>query len=165
MDGDKATITLPVYDIAGGVVNLQRRKLGKGQPFRGLTGHETTLYPVSVLTGDGLICVPEGEFDCLVLNQLGVPAVTGTGGAGTWKCEWTEALRGHEVAVVYDCDAEGRSAEVAAELREAGIDAWRVRLTSGGFRGKRDITDALVRSGRSREWLLDLIRRERARNG
>lgn len=161
-DRDAATITLPVCDAAGQIVNLRRRKLGKGHVFKGLYGRSVQLYPVGVLTGEGLLCVTEGEFDCLLVHQLGVRAVTGTGGAGTWMPEWTEAIRGHEVAVIYDVDAEARSAVLATQLREAGIDAWRVRLSHGGFRGKRDLTDVLVRSGKSRDWLLGLIRRERA---
>jgi hypothetical protein len=161
-DRDAETITLPVYDAAGQIVNLRRRKLGKGEPFKGLYGRGVQLYPLDVLTGEGLLCVAEGEFDCLLLNQSGLRSVTSTGGAPTWKPEWTPLLHSHEVAVIYDVDAELRSAELAEQFLTAGIDAWQVRLSSGGFRGKRDITDALVGSGKSAEWLRDLIRRERS---
>jgi DNA primase len=50
----------------------------------------------------------EGEFDCLVLLSKGIPAITSTGGCGTFKAEWVKEFSSLEsVCVCYDNDTEG----------------------------------------------------------
>jgi hypothetical protein len=82
-DLDTETITLPVYDGAGEIANLRRRKLGKGEPFVGLAGRRSQLYPRSAITGSGALVVCEGEFDAMpcfpfVFSVLTLPFV--------WQC-------------------------------------------------------------------------------
>ena len=67
--------------------------------------------------------VPEGEKDAGALNTLGEIATTNPGGAGEWRQEYTDQLRGAaQVIVVADADDAGRkhAAEVAAS-RAASI--------------------------------------------
>jgi hypothetical protein len=156
-DRDTETITLPVYDAEGRIVNLRRRRLGQGEPFKGLYGRGAQLYPLIAIAVRGALVVCEGEFDALLLNQFGIPAITSTAGAGHWNPEWTPLLSGRCCAVLYDVDAESVAERRAEEFREAGVRAFAVRLSRGGFRGKQDVSDVL------REWspakLRQLIRR------
>ncbi len=54
------------------------------------------------------IYVAEGEKDVIALERAGVTATCNSGGAGKWRAEHTEALRGAEVVVVADQDDPGR---------------------------------------------------------
>ena len=67
-----------------------------------MRSHETfdKLLPVLVL---------EGEMDLLRAHSAGFQAVCSTGGAGTFKAEWAEELRGMTVYICYDYDAAGIS--------------------------------------------------------
>jgi hypothetical protein len=152
---DGEAITLPIYDAAGALVNLRRRKLGEGQSFKGTRGRGSQLFPVNVITGSGPLAVCEGEFDAVVLNQSGLPAVTSTAGAGHWKPEWTPLLGNHCVAVLYDVDAEHKAEKRAAEFRAVGVDAFHVPLSSAGFRDHDDVSDVLLREG----WTIKQLRR------
>jgi len=55
------------------------------------------------------VLVVEGERDVHAAEALGMTATTCPGGAGKWRPEFTEALRGADVVVVADRDAPGRS--------------------------------------------------------
>jgi len=52
--------------------------------------------------------LPEGEKCCDVLGELGFIAVCNPYGAGEWKPEYSEALRGLEVLIWVDADKAGR---------------------------------------------------------
>jgi 5S rRNA maturation endonuclease (ribonuclease M5)/DNA-binding transcriptional ArsR family regulator len=67
------------------------------------------------------IYVVEGEKDVHALERVGVTATTNPGGAGKWRSEYSEALRGAKVTIVADRDDAGREharqvAEALAEL-------------------------------------------------
>jgi len=141
-------ITLPIREADGTLVNVRRRVLGPGGTFKGLAGRSSQLFPLSALVqARSYVGVCEGEFDALVLNQHGFPAVTSTAGAGHWKPEWTPLLAGRCVAVTYDVDAEDKAEQRAAEFVEAGLDAFPARLSLAGFRDHDDVSDVLVRDG------------------
>jgi hypothetical protein len=55
---------------------------------------------------DERVWIFEGEWDKIRASELGLLAVSGTGGCGYWKNEWSEALEGRDVVVVYDTDGE-----------------------------------------------------------
>ncbi len=87
-----------------------------------------------------LIC--EGEFDALCAIDHGFLAASGTAGAGTWTQDWTDALTGRCVTLLYDADEPGRKgARAAAESLTLG--GCHVRIVSwpadrlAGF----DVTD------------------------
>jgi DNA primase len=140
-------ITLPIRDAEGLIVNVRRRALGPGQPFKGLVGRGSQLFPASALAKSGPIAICEGEFDAMLLNQGGFAAVTSTAGAGHWNPEWTPLLSGRVVAVIYDVDAENKAAQRAAEFREAGVLAFVVPLSRIGLSGNDDVSDVVVREG------------------
>jgi len=126
-DGDR--ITIPIPGEFGQIVNVRRYKMGvkRGKFVNFAEGYgEARLYPIRNLLESSTVWLFEGEWDCLLANQLGLPAVTTTGGAGTWKNWWNELFRDKTVYVVYDVDQAGRGgaeavcknlASVAKEVR------------------------------------------------
>jgi len=74
------------------------------------------LFPITNLKHNSIILC-EGEMDCLLLNQLGFPAITVTSGVGTWKGSWTPLFRDKTVYICFDIDMPGKKgAEKVANL-------------------------------------------------
>jgi len=93
------------------------------------------------------LIVAEGEFDRLVLEARGFDAVTSTGGAGSWRSEWSSALSEiPKVFVCYDRDEAGESGalRVARQIPAARIVILPDEVGEGG-----DVTDFFVRLGRT----------------
>lgn len=137
-------ITFPVFDRQGRLLDLRRhlfaykkdltderrRKLGKTKPWK--AGLRPGLFPLSALYESnndmqGVLLV-EGEADAALACQMGFKAVTGTGGAGTWREEWTEAVRdnlkdGESGRILYDHDEVGEKGgrKAAQSLARAGV--------------------------------------------
>ena len=82
--------TIPIKDSIGNYVNV--RKWKDSTPKMISYGHgygEGRLYPIeNLMNGKNKVLICEGEWDCLLLNQNGINAVTGTTGALSWKEEW-----------------------------------------------------------------------------
>lgn len=58
-------------------------------------------------TETNTVVITEGELDCLLLWSHNIPAISSTGGAGTWKNEWWEYIKDKKIIVVYDNDEAG----------------------------------------------------------
>jgi hypothetical protein len=86
----------------------QRRPDGNGGWIWKLDDTRRVLYHlpeiVAAIKADEWIFLPEGERDVHALEQLGKVATTNPGGAGKWRPEYTETLRGAKVAIVQDVD-------------------------------------------------------------
>lgn len=68
------------------------------------------LYPAKILKEHQQILICEGEWDALIANDRGFPAVTGTTGALQWAPKWNAKFKGKDVVLVYDRDAAGDAA-------------------------------------------------------
>jgi hypothetical protein len=164
---DGEAFALPVADVrTGEIVNLRRRRWPQpwpdGSRYRGLRGRGSALYPSVPTSGPLLLCA--GEFDALVGRRHGLPAFTSTSGSGTrWRAEWNDRVVGRRVAVVFDADPreEAQAESRAAQLREAGADAWAVRLSRTGLGPKQDLTDWFVTHRRSATDLRVVVNRAR----
>jgi hypothetical protein len=102
------------------------------------------------------VFIVEGEKDVLALNKLGTVATTNPGGAGKWRPEFSEALRGADVVLVPDNDDAGwdHVNQIGAQLH--GVAA-RVRvLMLPGLAPKGDISN-WVGSGGTREKFDELV--------
>jgi hypothetical protein len=99
-----------------------------------------------------VVVVAEGEKDVLSLNKLGIVATTNAGGAGKWRPEFSQYLRGADVVLIPDDDDSGWAHinDIAAQLK--GVAA-RVRVlvlpthdVSDWFAagGTREQLDALI---------------------
>lgn len=99
------------------------------------------------------IYVAEGEKDVLSLVAVGLDATCNAGGAGKWRDEYSESLRGANVIIVPDNDESGRkhARQVARSL--AGIAAS-VKILALRGSGK-DVSDWIAAGG-TREQLEEL---------
>ncbi len=141
---------------AGGVVHNVRRhsvsgknKFGKTIGY-GVGYNKVRLWPQeSLLASTIWLC--EGELDCLVLLQLGYSAVTSTGGAGSWKPEWSQHFLGKRVRIVYDVDASGLEGgrKVAEHLMTVAKEVKMIMLPCKA--PNKDVTDFVIKEGRADE--------------
>jgi 5S rRNA maturation endonuclease (ribonuclease M5) len=102
--------------------------------------------------GSSEIVVCEGELDAMVLHQNGLPSVSGTGGAKTWKSEWTQALKDHNIIICYDSDDAGREGarKVAEELSVQGSTVRIADLYGkSATEDRNDVTDFFVKDHRT----------------
>lgn len=115
----KNWITIPVRDQSSNVLFMKLRKdpfaSTDGPKYMG-TGGEASMFNAEILKDkpDQLV-ICEGEFDCLVLRAYGIPAITSTAGARTFKDEWIGQL--NFVRHLYICfDNDDAGQEGAREL-------------------------------------------------
>ena len=119
-------------------------KRGKGA----MAGVRLVLYRlpdvVEAIAAGRQVYVVEGEKDADRLAALGIPATTMPMGAGKWRTEYTEALRGAFVTVVADNDRPGRphARTVAAALDGVAASVELMRTPHG-----KDISDYLDAGG------------------
>ncbi len=157
-------ITIPIYNKDNEYAFFKFRKdpiwdasptnkywYGKGGSTE-LYGWENVTNPKPIL----VVC--EGEFDRFALEAKGIPAISSTGGAGTFKDEWVNILR--DIPNVYICfDRDEAGATFAQKLMEKLPQAKFVSL-SGLPEGKKDITDFFV-SGNSLDDFNKLLKEAR----
>src|SRR5437773_2458061 len=153
-------ITIPILDRAGQFAFF---KLAKGPndqtaspKMLATPGARAELYGWQrVLAKPEQVIICEGEFDRLVLESRGFAAVTSTGGALTFRPTWAEAFR--EIAQVYICfDNDGPGQAGAERVARLIPHARIVRLPEEVGEGG-DVTDFLVRLGRSNQEFLNLL--------
>ena len=147
-------ITIPIYNQQGEVTFFRlakdpedKRLAPKMQSSR---GSSVELYGWDeVLKRPSQIIICEGEFDRLVLQAQGFAAVTSTGGAATFRPQWTEELRKIEnVYICFDRDSAGKNGAqvVALMIPHSKLVELPEEVGQGG-----DVTDFFVRLGKSRE--------------
>jgi 5S rRNA maturation endonuclease (ribonuclease M5) len=109
---DEAGETLFVVERLFPKTFRQKRPDGNGGWIRNRKGVRPVLYRLpQVLDAIGrgeTLYVVEGEKDVAALERLGLTATTNAGGAGKWRDEYAETLRGADVVVVADRDDAGR---------------------------------------------------------
>ena len=62
---------------------------------------------VEAMAADHPVFIVEGEKDVLALNKFGIVATTNPGGAGKWRAEFSETLRGADAVLIPDNDDAG----------------------------------------------------------
>lgn len=85
----------------------QRRPNGKGWIWN-LNGTRRVLYRLPEVLKAQEILVVEGEKDVEAARQLGFVATTCPMGAGKWRDEYNQPLRGKKVILIPDNDEQGR---------------------------------------------------------
>ncbi len=107
---DSERVWIPIYDADKNLVNVrQYDKNSKGARKMISVGGKgnVRLYPEMQHAEDDWLLLLEGEWDCFLALQMGYPAVTQTGGAGTWKREFNEYFKNKNVIICYDNDKSG----------------------------------------------------------
>ena len=77
---------------------------------------------VAGVAADSLVMVCEGEKDADALADRGFISTTCAGGAGKWRSEYSETLRGARVVILPDNDQPGREHGQAVELYWEGFE-------------------------------------------
>lgn len=159
---DARRFAIPVRDEAGAVRNIRlwlppvgrfadaakREAVGKIRSW-GVGYGEARLFPVDQLAA-GEVVVCEGELDALALIGAGLNAITATGGAGTWREEWSARFAGKRATACFDHDDAGwrGAASVAASLARAGAEV-RVVDWPEDRPSKWDASDEIAGEGRA----------------
>jgi putative DNA primase/helicase len=106
------------------------------------------------------VIVPEGEKDVDALANLGLPAVVtcNVGGAGKWRGEYSDSLRGASVFVIADKDKPGREhgQQVAASLHAKAKRVSVLELPDRQGCKVKDASDWLAAGGNIGE-LMELL--------
>ncbi|NBR22246.1 MAG: hypothetical protein EBU08_00345 [Micrococcales bacterium] len=141
-------ITIPYMDY-GNVISIRGKKIGGG--YLSLPGSKAALYGIDGIRGMQTVVLSAGEFDSLIMCQLGYSAV-GVPGENIWKDGWTEELNdARRIFIVFDNDAAGRA---GAEKRatELGPRARVVDMPLARPGQKKiDATEWVVKHGKGRE--------------
>lgn len=144
---DGKRITIPVRDEQGIVRNIRRyhsQEEPKMLPYK--TGYgEVRFFPIDALESAEIVLC-EGEWDCMLARQMGIPAITHTGGAKTWKNEWVSLFAGKRVWVCYDNDEPGKTG--AEKVAQALARVAEVRVMSLPVTGEsEDFSDWVLKYG------------------
>ena len=128
----------------------QRRPDGAGGWTWSLNGVERTLFRLPELRSadpERLTFVVEGERDADRLAALGLIATCNAGGAGRWRSEYADELRGRRVVVLPDADQAGRqhAEQVAQSLLGKAAEVRIVTLPDVPPKG--DVSDWLDAGG------------------
>jgi AAA domain-containing protein len=96
----------------------QRRKDDKGAWIWNTDGVRKVLYCLRGVLADEDVLVVEGEKDAETGWRLRLPSTCCPGGAGKWRDEYSECLRGKNVTIIADADKPGRehAQQVATSL-------------------------------------------------
>lgn len=107
-DGNR--IVYPVFDIGGKKIfcNYRRDPASEvGSKFSYDRGNKVSLYGVHLINDAESVLILEGQNDLLAAWSLGIPAVTSTGGALSFRPEWVPLLAGKDVTICLDSDKAG----------------------------------------------------------
>jgi hypothetical protein len=138
----------------------QRRPDGSGGWINGLGDVRRVLYRLPELIKADAQCpvfIVEGEKDADNLWAIERIATTCAMGAGKWRSDYNEALRGRHVAILPDNDDPGRkhAAEVARAL--TGIAASVITVELPNLPPKGDVSDWLAIPGNDGLALVQLL--------
>lgn len=149
----KSWITIPIKDIYGNYSFFKLRQdpaLGNDKMTYPEKGAEAQLYDWDTLTDPNIpILICEGELDRLLLASKGIPAITSTHGAMTFKDEWVEELgQNRKLYICMDHDDTGRKASerIAKMVENDGVEIYIITLPPE-VGDKGDITDYFIKLG------------------
>lgn len=123
----------------------QRRPDGKGGFEWNLRGVRRVLYRLPEVLKADVVFIVEGEKDADALAALGFTATTNPGGAGKWRDEYNELLRGKVAILIPDNDEPGREHMQAVARSLNGIARAVYIADIKGQGDKGDISDFLAR--------------------
>jgi len=124
--------------------DFRQRHKASGKWVWNLKGVERVLYRLPEVMQADEVLIVEGEKDCDNLSQLGFTATTCPMGAGKWRDEYGEALKGKHVVLVPDNDNQGKEhmAKVGACLN--GHAASLKLLELPDLPSKGDVSDFIA---------------------
>ncbi|MDP2939521.1 MAG: toprim domain-containing protein [Candidatus Omnitrophota bacterium] len=157
-------ITIPIPNRTGEIIFFKCRKdpddiSSKGKYWYDPAGAHAELYGWENIISpkEPYLIMCEGELDRLALESKGIPAITNTSGAGTFKKEWLKELA--ELTGLYICyDNDERGFHGAGKRLEELPKAKMIRLPDmPDGKKKKDITDFFI-LGNTREDFIKLLK-------
>lgn len=152
-------VTIP-YMVQGNVVMIR----GKDMAGKYVTppNQKTRLFNTDVLMSEGDVVVCEGEFDALVMQQLGYNAVASPG-ANVWQDTWRASFdmaRHKRVFLVFDPDEAGQKGAMNVKL-ELGFKARIVVLPVESDEDAKDVDPSylVVQKGKDRDFFEELFKK------
>lgn len=142
------SIVIPITDS----FNKYRRDPSQGDikpKYKYDKGGQAALYGAKKIANKKTVLVTEGELDCLVAWSAHIPAVSSTGGAGTFLPEWADILNGKDVTLCFDNDTAG----AAGMVKALAIVPWAYVLFLPDRPGVKDISDYVAGGGNLAELL------------
>lgn len=127
-----------------------RRPDGCGDWIWNLNGVDRVLYRLpDILKAkpEQTILIVEGEKDVNRLARLNLVATTNPSGAGKWRKEYNESLRGRKVCILPDNDDAGRKHALQVATSLQGIAASVKVVELPGLPDKGDVSDWLDKGG------------------
>lgn len=132
----------------------QRRPDGHGGWIWNLNGTRRVLYGLPEVLKAKSVLICEGEKDVETARKLGLVATCNPSGAGKWRDEYSESLRGKRDVIIADADEPGRKhAQQVAESLRGKVES----LKTIELPGAKDLSE-WVEKGGTRDALLELIR-------
>lgn len=125
----------------------QRRPDGRGGWINNLDGVTRMLYRLPEVIEADQVFIVEGEKDVETLRGTGLVATCNPMGAGKWRSEYNEYLRGKSVIIIPDNDEPGKAHAQSVAGNLAGIAASIKVLELTGLRQGGDITDWFENGG------------------
>jgi hypothetical protein len=131
----------------------QRRPDGRGGWVPNLNGVKRVLYNLPAILRADTIYITEGEKDGDALAAWGLAATTNSGGAGKWRCEYSNYLAQKRVVLLPDADEPGRrhALAVARSVLKVCTELKLIELP-----GAKDTSDWIAAGG-TREDLDSLV--------
>ena len=121
-------ITIPIYDLAGRVVNIRRYLPGApgALKMQNTPGYGTAkIYQIEQIKKYSTIWICGGEIKALVagyyLNPKSVGVIAVSAGEGAWDSKWSPMFNDKEVFICMDIDLAGKKASkmLASQIRGA----------------------------------------------
>lgn len=135
----------------------QRQPNERGGWLWSLKGVKRVLYRLPTVIAAQTVTIAEGEKDCDNLTKLGFTATCNPGGAGKWRDEYSETLRGKDIVIFGDDDEPGRAHvdQLIGSLTGKARSIKRVTLPEG----LHDVSDyiASLPTGTAKESIAKLI--------
>jgi putative DNA primase/helicase len=123
-----------------------------------LDGVSLVLYRLPEVAQAAMVYVVEGEKDVETLRSMGLTATCNPFGAGKWRQEFNEALKGKTVVILPDNDEPGRAHATAVATSLHGIAKEILPIELPGLNEKGDVTD-FVAKGHTVDDLIGLVER------
>jgi hypothetical protein len=158
--------TIPIPNGFGIYENVRKWRIKDPKMISFATGYgETRIFPITNLINkkNKRVIFCEGEWDCILLNQYGFPAITKTAGVLTWKDEWNDWFKGKDIIFIYDCDTVGRD---AAEKHKDKLMSYAnsIKIVDLGLKDHEDITDWFTKYKKNSEQLARLIKTSKVKD-
>jgi DNA primase len=149
LSGEENRVIIPVRD-KNGTHLFNKYRLIKPKRYLYDDGSTASIFGLEFAKKEWVVLC-EGELDAVRLSQEGIPAISGTGGCGTFKKEWVNDLPKF-VFICYDTDEAGK--EASKKIHHMIPNSRIVELTDG-----KDITDYLM--NHSREDFKELMKQSK----